>query len=201
VSRPARYLLFAQVGFFLSLVVCMVIDPTGLGDNHGWSYYEGRDETFFPYLLGFFGCVLMIVYAAVLLERSPAPAGLSRGLRLLSFFLFLDIATPDTVNVVFWWAHDVASTLLFLFELGFAVWLVRTVSATRLNLGLLVLQFISGVVAMFSQLQVISQLGVGILLFQVSFGVMLVVTTARIPDGVPDVTVVAEEAAATAANH
>ena len=76
--------------------------------------------------------------------------------------------------------------LRFLYEVGFAIWLVRTVSTTPLAVGLLALQFLGGLVAMFSQLQLISLLGVGILAFQVSFGVMLVAATARFPAAVAD---------------
>ncbi|TML46183.1 MAG: hypothetical protein E6G20_11385, partial [Actinobacteria bacterium] len=97
-STPARYLLLAQIGFFLSLVVCVLLDSAGLHSNHGWSYYEGRSQTFVPYLLGFGWCVLLIALAAGLLSRSAAPAGFPAALKLLSVLLLLDVATPDTVD-------------------------------------------------------------------------------------------------------
>jgi hypothetical protein len=182
VSRPARYLLFAQLVFFSALALCAVIRPEGLHDNHGWSYYEERDETIVPYLLGVLGCVLLILYAASLFERSAAPSGFPRALRLLALFLLLDIATPDTVNVVFYWAHDLTSALLFLYELGLAIWLVRTLWPAGLGVGLLGLQFVGGLVAMFSQLHLVSRLGLGIAIFQLSFCVLLVAATARVPE-------------------
>src|SRR5439155_19267890 len=120
------------------------------------------------------------------LERSAAPAGLATALRLLGFFLFFDLATPDTVNSVFFWAHDLASTLLFLFQLGFAIWLVRSVWRTRVSVVLVLLQFLGGLVAMFSQLQLIPLLGLGILVFQLSFGILLVCATAPLRSVVPD---------------
>ncbi len=178
---PARYLLLAQVGFFVSLAVCVVIEPAGLNDNHGWSFYEGRRETVVPYALGILWAIVLILYASALVERSAAsPPGLASGLRLLAFFLFLDLATPDTVSSVFYWAHDLASTLLFLYQLGFAIWLVRSVWRTRAGAVLVGAQFVGGLVAMFSQLQMIPLLGPGILVFQVSFGALLVCSTARL---------------------
>jgi hypothetical protein len=199
---PARYLLLAQIGFFASLTVCALIDPAGLSHNHGWSYYEGRSQTLVPYVLGFLGCVLLIASAAALLQRSRAPAGLTTALRLLALFLLLNLATPDTVNAVFYWAHDLTSALLFLYELGFAIWLVRTIATTRLCIGLLVLQFLGGLVAMFSQLQLVSLLGVGILVFQLSFGGILVTATARLCDVMADnLAASSEEVPASAVNR
>ena len=110
-STPARYLLLAQIGFFLSLAVCVLLDSAGLHSNHGWSYYESRTQTFVPYLLGFGWCVLLIALAAGLLSRSAAPAGFPAALKLLSVLLLLDVATPDPVdaafsNAVFHWIPD-----------------------------------------------------------------------------------------------
>jgi hypothetical protein len=181
VSTPARYLLLAQVGFFLALAVCVVIEPAGLNDNHGWSFYEGRRETVVPYALGILCGIVLTLYAAALVERSSsAPGGLATGLELLALFLFLDLATPDTVDAFFYWAHDVASALLFAYQLAFAGWLVLNLWSTRTGAILLGVQFVGGLVAMFSQLQLVPLLGPGILVFQVSFGALLVCATARL---------------------
>ena len=134
-----------------------------------------------PYALGMLCGIVLILYASALVERSPLAAGrLASGSRLLAFFLFVDLATPDTVSSVFYWAHDLASTLLFLYQLGFAIWLVRSVWRTRAGAVLVGAQFVGGLVAMFSQLQLIPLLGPGILVFQVSFGALLVCSTARL---------------------
>ena len=179
---PARYLLLAQVGFFLSLAVCVVIRPEGLNDNHGWSFYEGRRDTVVPYAIGMLCAILLTLYASALVQRSStAPRGLATGLRLLALFLLLNLATPDTVSAFFYWAHDLTSALLFLYQLGFAIWLVRSVWRTNVGVALVGIQFVGGLVAMFSQLQLIPLLGLGILVFQVSFGALLVCATARLP--------------------
>lgn len=177
---PARYLLLAQIGFVAFLVVCVLIDPTGLRANHGWSYYIGRDETLVPYLLAFATFIGLTLYAARLLDDSAASRAFSVGLRLLAVFLVLDVATPDTVNAFFYWAHDATSALLFLYELGFGIWIVATIGPRRVGTALLAVQFAGGIVAMFSQLHVIELLGPGILVFQLSFGVLLVAAAARV---------------------
>lgn len=181
-SRVSRLLLSAQALFFLALGVCVTLDTRGLRDNHGWSYWEGRPETAAPYVIGFLGSIALIAYAAAVAARSEAPPGLARGLAWLALFLALDVATPDTVNAVLYWAHDVTSAALFLYELGFAAWLVAALLPTRFGVALVAVQFGGGLVAMFSQLQVVSQLGLGILLFQLSFGALLVTATFDLGD-------------------
>lgn len=183
-SRVSRLLLAAQAVFFLALAVCVALDARGLGDNHGWSYYEGRAATAGPYVIGFVASIALVGYAAIVAARSDVPRGLAWGLAGLALFLAFDVASPDTVNDVFYWAHDATSAALFLYELGLALWLVRTLVPNGVGAALVAAQFAGGLVAMFSQLQLISQLGLGILLFQVSFGVLLVTATFDLEDAV-----------------
>ena len=193
-SRVSRLLLSAQAVFFLALGVCVALDTRGLGDNHGWSYYEGREDTAAPYVLGFVVSIALIAYAAAIAARTDAPSGLSWGLAGLALFLALDVGSPDTVDDAFYWAHDVTSAALFLYELGFALWLVRTLVPTRAGVALVAAQFAGGLVAMFSQLQLVSQLGLGILLFQLSFGVLLVTATFGLGDALDGAGVTADPA-------
>jgi len=192
----ARSLLLGQVGFFACLSLCVLIDSAGLNDNHGWSYYGGRAGTVVPYTLGFLVLVLLVGRSAQQLEKSSAPPWLPGALRLLAVLLLLDLATPDTVNALFYWAHDVASTVLFLFELALAILLVRNVVPTPAGWGMFGAQFSGGLVAMFSQLQMLALLGLGILVFQVSFGALLVVAVWRVAQAAPHrLAAVREEAA------
>lgn len=196
-SRVSRLLLSAQALFFLALGVCVAIDARGLGDNHGWSYYEGRADTVAPYVIGFLGSIALIAYAAVVARRAEA-RGLARGLAGLALVLALDVATPDTVNAFFYWAHDVTSAVLFLYQLGLALWLVRTLLPTRFGVALVAMQLAGGLLAMFSQLQLVSQLGLGILLFQLTFGTLLVTATFELPEALEDAAVTARPATSTA---
>lgn len=194
-SSPARVLLLGQSAFVAFLTLCALIDPRGLKENHGPSYWGGRSETVALYLLAFATLIGLLLYAAAQLESTAAPEGFVTGLRFLSLFLFLDVATPDTVNAFFYWAHDLTSALLFLYELGFGIWIVATIGPRRLGIGLLAVQVGGGFVAMFSQLHAIALLGPGILVFQVSFGVLLVLAAARVSVAEP---ARLEEAPATA---
>ncbi len=131
-------------------------------------------------MLGFLVLILLLGRSARLLELAGAPLQLAGALRLLALLLLLDLATPDTVNGFFYWAHNVASTLLFLFEFCLGIALVATAVPSLFGAGLFAIQLAGGLIAMFSQLQVLPILGIGILLFQASFGVLLVAATARV---------------------
>ena len=94
-------------------------------------------------------------------------------LRVLAVLLFLDLATPDTINSFFYWAHVSVSAALFMHELAIAVALV--LSAPRAQLvALLATQVAAGLLAMFSQFHLIGYLSTGILLYQLAFGALLV---------------------------
>jgi hypothetical protein len=177
---PARTLVCGQLAFFAGLGGCVLIDTRGLWDNHGWSYYGTRRETAAVYAIGFLALVASIVVAASLLRRGPAPEPLAPLLGGLALALVLDLGTPDTIDQAFYDAHVAASVVLFLYELAVALWLVHALLPSRLGHGLVALQFAGGLVAMFSQLQWIGLLGLGILVFQGSFFLLLDVAVASV---------------------
>ena len=171
----AGRLVVVGIGVFVAcLGGCVAIDRNGLWDNHGWSYYGGRSGTAVLYGLGYASLVLCVLVAAVLLHRPPAVPVLPGLLGVLAIVLAGDLATPDTLSTAFYDAHVAASIVLFLFELGVAVWIAHRLVPTRMARLLLAAQFVGGLVAMFSQLQWIGLLGLGILVYQVCFFALLV---------------------------
>jgi hypothetical protein len=194
-AAAARNLLYAQLGFFACLLGCVAIDRRGLWDNHGWSYYGGRADTAFLYAVGFVLCIVFLLRSAALLDETTATAALPQALRLLALLLAVDFATPDTIDPLFNDAHITVSTVLFLFEFVLGVWIVLAAFQTRLGYRLLGTEFAGGLLAMFSQLQVLPLLGTGILVFQLAFGALLV---AAIGHAVP---IELEEAPLTEAAH
>ena len=173
VVSAARTLVYGQLAFLAGLAGCVLVDRRGLWDNHGWSYYGSRLQTAGVYTIGFLAFAACVLVAASHVRHVPAPAPLAPLLAGLALVLVLDLGTPDTINQAFYDGHVAASVALFLYQLAFAIWLVRTMLPSRLGHGLLAVQFAGGFVAMFSQLQWIGLLGLGILVFQVSFFVLL----------------------------
>jgi hypothetical protein len=169
-----RNLVYAQLSFFGFLAVCFLISGEGFESNHGLSYYGEHRGTFVPYGLGFVLCSVFLLRAAAQVPGTAVGRRLAVALRVLVVLLLLDLLTPDTIDSYFYWAHVIVSALLFLFELGLAAWLVGIGCRSRPVVTLLAVQFGAGLIAMFSQLHVIAFLSVGILLFQVSFALLLV---------------------------
>ena len=167
-SFALRNLVYAQLSFFSFLAVALLLTDEGFTRNHGLSYYGEHVHTIVPYGLGLLCCGAFIWRAAGGVTGPLAPA-----LRVLAVLLFLDLATPDTIDGAFYWAHVAVSAALFVHELAIAVGLVVVVRRGELA-ALLVAQVAAGLVAMFSQFHVIGYLSVGILIYQLAFGVLLV---------------------------
>lgn len=171
--QALRDLVLAQVFFFGCLLVAAVMTDEGFTDNHGPSYYGEHVRTAVPFGLGLVLCALFTWRAAAYVEEP-----LGRALRLLAVLFLLDLATPDTVDSGFYWAHVAVSVALFLLELGIAAAIVRA-RPTRLLVALLGAQFGAGLVAMFSQLHAIALLSEGIVAYQLAFGLLLIVAARR----------------------
>ena len=180
-----RNLVYAQVSFFGLLLVCVALTPKGFEANHGLSYYGEHAHTIGPYALGFVVCCVFLLRAAAHMPDEGDAGRLATGLRILAVLLLLDIATPDTINALFYWLHVIASAALFVFELALAGWLVAIGRRSPLSVGLLATQLCAGLVAMFSQLHAIELLSFGIVAFQVSFALLLVLEASELLSPVP----------------
>ncbi|HZP74107.1 MAG TPA: hypothetical protein VFA97_12095 [Gaiellaceae bacterium] len=170
-TTVARLLLKAQLAFWGCMVVCFAVTGGGLSHNHGFSIYGGRWTTILPWAAGFVAAAYFILRAASLLDDGDH--ALAQSLRVTVALLLGVLFTPDTVDAFFYDAHIVASVLLFLFEAIVGLWLVQRVHV-RAVLQLYVIQIVGGIVAAMSQAQWIGLLSPGILVFQVSFGALLV---------------------------
>ena len=170
-SRAQTLLLQAQLAFWACVALCFVVTGGGLSHNHGLSFYGGRWATIVPWAVGFAACSLLILRAADVLEADDR--AFARCLRVNVMLLLTILFTPDTVDQFFYVAHIVASTALFLFQAGVGLWLVLR-SRRPLTLQLYMLQMAGGIVAGISQLGWIDLLSLGIVVFQVAFGALLI---------------------------
>ena len=171
-----RLLLRAQLAFWGCVVICFAVTGGDLSHNHGFSVYGGKWTTIVPWAVGFLAAAVLILRAASLLDESDRV--FAWGLRLLVLFALGILFTPDTVNQFFYDAHIVASVLLFLFQAVLGLWIVLRAHATLLT-RIYVLQIAGGIVAGMSQAQWVGLLAVGILVFQIAFGALLVLATSE----------------------
>jgi hypothetical protein len=86
------------------------------------------------------------------------------------------------VSPLFNTLHIVVSSLLFVFELTLGIWLVVRWDGDIFTWSLLIAQFLAGIVAMLSQLEVTHYLSQSSLAFQLMFGLLLIWSISRIID-------------------
>lgn len=167
-------LILAEANFFSFLFLAVIITTAAFQHNRGLSFYGEHWKTAVPYGAGFMVCDYFILNAASLLPRDvPSLRHLAWGLRILALLLLAVLLTPDTLNSFFNDSHEMASTVLFLFELTFAVFLARRAGMTLAAGVLMTLEATAAVLAMLSQLHVIYYLSEGILVFQLVFSTHL----------------------------
>jgi hypothetical protein len=186
-SPAARNLIYGQAVFFCFLVACMVVSGQGFSHNRGFSFFGGNRSTVVLYALGFALAAVFFGRAALHLERAGGPGSrrLAGGLRIVIVLLLVDLSTPDTLNQFFYDIHIAASTLLFGFQMFFAVWVAWRVTWSIPGWSLLGAQFVAGISAGLSQLHLIAMLGESILVFQLAFGSLLVLAAAMLDPAEP----------------
>jgi hypothetical protein len=173
-------LLLAQASFFIFLAVAVTITTAGFEYNHGLSFYGEHWSTAVPFGAGFFFCDYFLLRAANALPKDEYRLRkLSSLINILTVLLLLILLTPDTLNSFFNWSHIADSSILFFYELAFGVWLAARCFRDTFIVVLLFFLFSSGVLAMLSQFHVVVYLSEGILVFQFIFGVLLTYAVSR----------------------
>lgn len=172
--------MLAQASFFTFLAAAVAVTTAGFQRNHGLSFYGEHWSTAVPFGAGFFFCDYFLLRAANELPRvDPVCRRLATLINVLTVLLLFILLTPDTLDSFFNWSHIADSSMLFLYELCFGVWLYLRCHRATLTLALLALLFAAGVLAMLSQFHIVFYLSEGILVFQLIFGVLLTYSVAR----------------------
>jgi hypothetical protein len=159
-----RNLVYAQVCFFAFLVCAALVSDKGVRDNHGLSYYGEHLNTIAPYGLGL-ALSSMFVWRAAAGATSPLGVCAAR----CRDFALLDLATPDTVDSVFYWAHVGVSAALFVLELAIAGGLVLVHPRARVAV-LFAVQLAAGLLASSPSSTWVAYLSLGIVVYQAAFG-------------------------------
>jgi hypothetical protein len=174
-------IVLAQISFFLLLTLTVFITTKGFKNNRGLSFYGEHWSTAVTYGGGFILCDYFLLRAANALPKNkPVLKKLALLINILTVLLLGVLLTPDTLNSFFNWSHIGASTVLFLFELGFGGWLTILIYKDWISLGLLFLQFMAGVFAMLSQFHIVYYLSESSLFFQFFFGILLSYAVAKL---------------------
>jgi hypothetical protein len=174
-GRIVRNLIYAQVSFFLCLIVDVFITTKAFYDNRGLSFFGEHINTAIPFAIGFILCDFFLLRAARLLPEASANfTSFTAPLKILAVLLISIVLTPDTLNGLFNILHDIASSSLFLFELLLSIWLAIRWYNTFFTWFLVTSLFLVGIATGLSELGVAGLLGVGSLVYQLIFSILLV---------------------------
>ena len=173
--RAALYVLASQVCFFAMLAVCIPLAPRAIRHHLGVSYFGTNPTTVPAYVIGLLLTGYFLVKAAHALPQHAAPfRTLSEILLILAILVVGVCLTPYSVDAVFDWAHVTASMVLFIVELGLAIWLVVGPCRGTRAAGLLAFQVGGALIAFLSELRIVHHMLLGETLTQLAFGALLV---------------------------
>jgi len=173
------------------LLVDTLLWPTKQVDAYGISYYLVHLDTFVILALGFIGCVVALLHEARDLPGDGLERLLRWSFRAMAGLLVAIMITPYTWNTFFNWAHMTVGAMLFVLQLALSIWLtIRYLPRKVLNWAMILLQFVGGLLAMWSlpdnginlliQGEVIFQAGFTLLLLY-SMSHLIVETEAEAP--------------------
>ena len=141
-----QYLQISLISFFVLLMICVAIRPTGLIANSGISYYGVYGNTLLPYSLGFL-LVSVATWrsASIMQAETKSEKHIRRALQAFTILFLGLLLTPHTVLPG---EHVFFGSTLFGLQLILGILLVLTVRRDWINAFLLAIAFLSGVASL-----------------------------------------------------
>ncbi|WP_298210922.1 hypothetical protein [Ferrimicrobium sp.] len=174
-EHTIKVLMVAYLALFGSLLADGIVMPTQQVNVYGISYYLVHLKTFFPLAIGFLVCIWLVIHLGRSLPRTAQPLTTIRvALFAIGVLMFGIMLTPYTWNTFFNWAHMTLGAALFVLQLGISIWLTVRFVRSSLSWAMIILQFVGGLLAMFSLPDNgINLLMPGEVLFQFGFAILL----------------------------
>ncbi len=152
-STPSfiRDFIYSQLSLLLFLFVCFLITPIVVFTNEGVSAFGVNIQTIVPYAIGYFLCSYFLGRSVKYMIHDGEPYKLIfYAINSIAILFIALVFTPYAINTPFNWIHTIISTLLFLIELGLAIYLISFSKKKFINILLIIGQILSGIIAMFS---------------------------------------------------
>lgn len=172
--KISQYIQTALIAFFVLLLICIAIRPTGLIANSGISYYGVYGNTLIPYSLAFLAFSTATWKSATIIKKETKFDRYVRWALQVFTVLFLGILlTPHTLLPG---EHVFFGSTLFALQLGLGAMLVFLVKRDWVNSALLATAFLSGLSSLIFlnttqgymiQTQVIFQIAIWLLFIRV----------------------------------
>ncbi len=140
-KRISQYIQTALIVFFILLLICIFIRPTGLIANSGISYYGKYLDTLIPYTLAFlaFGAATW-KSAAIINKEAKFDKYVRRALQIITILFLGVLVTPHTLLPQ---EHVFFGSTLFAMQLVSATMLVFMVKRDLINSILLIVAYFS----------------------------------------------------------
>lgn len=170
--RPSQYISFGLIGAMILLGLCVIIRPDSLSVNYGLSYFGIFTSTIIPYAAAF------LLYAFSLWKASDLTLGspiitktLNWAMRIMSIQVIGLILTP--YNRLYG-IHVFFGAGLFSLQLLLSFMLLKWLISNWINIGLVVMEFLSGLASLYYLPQTHGLLLQTQVIFQLAFGVLLI---------------------------
>lgn len=175
IEAARRDIFYGQLSFFAFILISIFLEPQSLTVNHGLSFFGINKSTLLPYGLGLVSSGWFTYRAAAALAHGNNVARrLGNGLLSLLIPMVGILLTPYSVSPLIGDLHELFGAILFLLQLGLAIWLVVATRREPIPILLVGLQILGGIIAWVSLNDTWLLEIQGQLLFQAAFGVLLV---------------------------
>lgn len=175
-KKGFNYLVAGLAIFFALLALEIWLSPAALTANSGISYFSVNHRTILPYLFGLWLPAFLIWQATRFFKDDKFGRTAKRLLRYVAAFMILLTGAPDVSYTIFANIHVFFGTGLFLTEVVMAIWILREIYKDWLGQLLIFLQFLGGLLAMFSLIDWLGWSIEGQIFFQFTFVLLLIRT-------------------------
>ena len=171
--RASQYLVMAQLSLYITVLICVLIKPSGLAANDGVSFYGGHISTVTPYIIGLMVSAYLTYMAGYDLSNKYPFLLIKLALFGIAILILGIIVTPFDASRVVANTHELIGIILFSIEFLITGLLVF-INLTITNFFLLIGQIMGGLIAYYYLNPAQGFLLQGELIFEVFFGIILI---------------------------
>lgn len=150
-SRALGYLWAANITFILTVMVCVLLQPSNIWGHEGFSFYGNFMHTIVPYSIGLCGVAYCVARAGQALRDTEAAQSFYRGLMIIALAIVGIVVTPSLSGL--WLVQDlhvVFGLVVFMLQALLSLHYLRQGRGGMVDWLLLVLQWVGIVVVALS---------------------------------------------------
>ncbi len=176
-NKVVRYLILSQLSLYGFLGICSFINPEFLFGEGGVSNYGVYRTTVVPFTSAFLLSGMFLILASRCIPKSPVTSlRIRRALWVQALLLFAVLLStyPYKLNHTYKYMHITAGVLLLIFNVILVSWVTLRVYRDKINILLLIGEFVGFLITLLTLLGVIHWLFVAQVLTSLFFGVFII---------------------------